>query len=535
MRQLNPRSWSLAAKLAFTITAVAAGVGFTTGAVIVAQDWKRFHEELEDHALLMARSVAVAAPDAVLRDDYWSLYKSLKTMAFRISSEARNSRVTASTVLDAEGRVLAHLDPQVYQLDLPLTPEMSYSRILTGMVLDAKGRVLAHLDPSSHPLGLPFAPKEAEEQRLLESALRARTSFVIEGSTAGEGFLEGVVPVHSGGKLLGVVRVRLSTAELNSHIIKVALIVLALTLGLIALGSLLGALISKRMVRPLAELAQGMESVGRGDPVNIAPLAANDKDEIGRLVNAFKRMTAELEEKKRLEEEISVSEKLVALGRIAAGVAHEVNNPVAGMLNCIDTLKKHPDEPKLLERYLPLLDKGLGRIRDITGDLLVELRIDDSADESSDTDCLEDLKGLVDAGIGSRHVELVWDSRLERQVRVNCQRIQQVLLNLLKNAVEALSDRGTVTFRSFHDGKWVVLEVEDDGPGIPLELRSQVFDPFFTTHPNGTGLGLWIVYRLVQSMQGFVDFESETGCGTRFRVRLPFKQVYGEEHEENAA
>jgi hypothetical protein len=170
MSHLNPRSWTLATKIAFIITAVAAGVGFTIGAVIVAQDWKRFHEELQDQALLMARSIAVAAPDAVLREDHWSLYKSLKTMAFRISSEARNTRVTTGIVLDAEGRVLAHLDPHVYQLDLPLTPEMPNSRMLTGMVLDAKGRVLAHLDPSSHPIGLPFAPKETEEQRLLETA-----------------------------------------------------------------------------------------------------------------------------------------------------------------------------------------------------------------------------------------------------------------------------------------------------------------------------------------------------------------------------
>ncbi len=535
MRLPNPRSWSLAAKITVTITAVAAGVAFTTGAVIVAQDWKRFHDELEDQALLMARSVAAAAPDALLRDDYWSLYKSLKTMASRISRETRDTGVAAGTVLDAEGQVLAHLDPHVYQLDLPLTPEMQYSRILTGMVLDTNGRVLAHLDPSSRPLGLPFAPKDRAEQRLLEAALNARTPFVIKGSTANEGFLEGVVPVHSGGKLLGVVRVRLSTAELNDHVLNVALIVLGLTLGLVALGGLVGLFISRRMVRPLAQLAQGMESVGRGDPTSIAPLAANDEDEIGRLVSTFNRMTVELEEKKRLEEEISLSEKLVALGRIAAGVAHEVNNPVAGMLNCVDTLKKHADEPKLLERYLPLLDKGLGRIRDITGDLLVELRIDDSANESPDAGCLEDLKGLVEAEIGNRDIDLVWDNRLGRQVRVNCQRIQQVLLNLLKNAVEVVADGGTVTFRAFHGGKWVVLVVEDDGPGIPLELRSQVFDPFFTTHPDGTGLGLWIVYRLVQSMQGFVDFESETGRGTWFKVRLPFEEVYGEETQENVA
>lgn len=534
MRLPDPRSWSLAAKIALTITAVAAGVGSTTGAVIVHHDWERFHAQLEEHALLLATSVAAAAPDAMLRNDYWSLYKSLKRMAFRISGDTRETHA-AGTVLDAEGQVLAHMDPHTYDSDLAITPKVHFSNILSGMVLNADGRVMAHLDPSAYALGLPFEPKDAEEQSLLEVALKARTPFVIAGSTASEGFLEGVVPIHSGGKMLGVVRVRLSTAELNSHVRKVALIVLGLTLGLVALGSLVGVSISRRMVRPLAELARGMESVGRGNPVDIGPLAVNTNDEVGKVVSTFNRMREELKEKERLEKEMSVSEKLVALGRIAAGVAHEVNNPVAGMLNCIDILKRHPDEPELLERYLPLLDKGLGRIRDITGDLLVELRIREGADESADASFLEDLKGLVEAEIDNRRINLVWDNRLGTKVLINHQRIQQVLLNLLKNAVEVLPDGGTVTFRAHHSGKWVMLEVEDDGPGIPLEHRSQVFDPFFTTHPAGTGLGLWIVYRLVQSMHGFVEFETETGRGTRFEVRLPSKEVYREENEGNAA
>jgi len=519
----------LAEKIAFTIVAVAMGVGFTIAAAIVAQDWKRFHEALEEHALLLARSVAVSVPEAMLRDDYWTLYKTLKTIATRMATEPQDSHGETGVVLDVDGRVIAHLDPGNHQLDPLVTTGTYFPRVITGMVLDAEGRVMAHLDPSSHPLGLPFAPRDEAERRLLEEALKARRPLVSEGSTPEEGFLEGMVPIYSGGKRLGVVRMRLSTAELSSHVHKVALIVLGLTLGLIALSSLLGLLIARRMMRPLAELALGMESVGGGKLETITPHVTNDKDEIGQMVRIFNRMTLELKEKKRLEEEIAIDKKLVALGRIAAGVAHEINNPVAGMMNCVDTLKKHPSKPQLLERYLPLLDKGLSRIRDITGDLLVELRIDHGANQPSDSGCLEDLKGLIEAEIGERNIRFVWDDQMERRVRCNCQRIQQILLNLLKNAVDALPDGGTVTYRSLHQGKWIVFEVGDDGLGIPLELRSQVFDPFFTTQSNGTGLGLWIVYRLVQSMGGIVDFQSEAGHGTLFRVRVPLKQVYGEE------
>ena len=221
-----------------------------------------------------------------------------------------------------------------------------------------------------------------------------------------------------------------------------------------------------------------------------------------------------------LEEQMAVSEKLIALGRITAGVAHEVNNPLAGLLNCIDTLKKHPDDPELVDRYLPLLDKGLHRIGDIVKGLLVELRVEE-ATETSDPSCLEELKGLVEAEINGREITFIWENNLGEDVRINAKHVQQIVHNLLKNAAQVLPDGGTMSFRSFQDGDSMTLMVDDDGPGIPPEHRSQLFDPFFTTKATGTGLGLWIVYRLVESMRGVIEVESEVGRGTRFQVTLP--------------
>ena len=99
------------------------------------------------------------------------------------------------------------------------------------------------------------------------------------------------------------------------------------------------------------------------------------------------------------------------------------------------------------------------------------------------------------------------------------------VLNLLKNSIQALHDKGTVVFRTFQDGNCIILEVSDNGPGIPPENRKQLFDPFFTTKKNGTGLGLWIVYRLVESMRGVIEVESEVGNGTQFQVTLPAMEV----------
>ncbi len=489
MKLFFSRTWGLSFKFALAITVIVAGVAFTIGTVIVVQDRQRFNKELGERALLLARSAAVAAPEAILRNDSWFLYQSLKKMA---SQEPGGMR---------------------------------YTQVITGMILDPEGRVLAHLKPKEHPLGLRLGASNDEEVALLEAAKSARSAMVLVGGGVGaKGFLEAVIPLFSDEKPLGVVRVRVSTYEVDLQAQRSALLVIGLTVGLVILGSILGAVISRRMVKPLTAMTNGLHAVRRGDLATIAPVRVQDNDELGELAATFNEMAVELAEKKNLEEQMAVSEKLVALGRITAGVAHEINNPLAGLLNCIDTLKKHPDDKELMERYLPLLDNGLNRIKNIVGSLLVELRVEDTR-EVSDGSCLEDLREIVEAEIDGRNVNLIWENHLDDQVRINSRQVQQVVLNLLKNAVQVLPDGGTVTFRSFHDGDCVVLEVDDDGPGIPPDHRSQLFDPFFTTKPNGTGLGLWIVYRLVESMHGVIEVESEMGRGTQFVVTLPATEV----------
>jgi len=305
MPLLSPRSWPLAIKLSLTITAVVAAVGFMIGAVMVVQDGKRFHDELSDKALLLSEFVAITTPKTMLRKDYWSLYVSLKNMASRRPGTRGSHEVIAA------------------------------------MILDSEGRVQAHLHPADNPIGLPFSPIDLVEQNLLQQAMSARSPIVLSsGGFSKTGFQEGVVPLFSDQKYLGVVRVRLSVAQLYEKTKNTAVIILAMIFCFVIIGSALGTIVSRRMVRPLTAVTQGLEAVGRGEMTDFAPVPVKDRDEIGRLSATFNQIMAELAEKKMLEEEIAMSEKLVALGRITAGVAHEVNNPLAGLLNCIDTLRK---------------------------------------------------------------------------------------------------------------------------------------------------------------------------------------------------
>jgi len=474
------KSWPLAIKLPLTITAVVTAVGVMIGTIMVLQEWSHFHEVLGEKALLLSESVAITTPKAMLRNDYWTLYLSLKNMMSR------------------------------------------KHEIITAMILDTEGRIQAHLYPADNPMGLPFSPANSIEQDLFTQAMTARESIVISsGGYSKTGFQEGVVPLFSDQKYLGVVRVRLSVAQLYEKTKDSAFIVLALVLVFVIIGSALGAIISRRMVEPLTAVTQGLEAVGRGEMTDFAPVSVKKSDEIGRLSATFNQIMTELAEKKMLEEEIAMSEKLVALGRITAGVAHEVNNPLAGLLNCIDTLRQHPDDKALIDRYLPVIDQGLHRIKDIVHNLLVGLKIEES-DEIEDIDHIDKLHDLIVAEIGDRNIEVIWENNADKNLQIPG-KLEQIVFNLLKNAIEVLPDGGTVSFRMYFDGAYLDIEVSDDGPGIPAGFRNQLFDPFFTTKPNGTGLGLWVVYRLTQNLEGIIEVASEKGQGTTFHVAIPVK------------
>ncbi|MES9886692.1 MAG: hypothetical protein ABW140_07755, partial [Candidatus Sedimenticola sp. 6PFRAG1] len=201
----SPKSWPLAIKLSLTITAVVTTVGFMIGAVMVVQDWKRFHDELGEKALLLSEFVAITTPKAMLRNDYWSLYLSLKNMSSR-----------------RPGTKGSH-------------------EVITAMILDAEGRVQAHIDPAKNPMGLPFSPSNMTENELFQMAMGARSPLVLSSDGFSKaGFQEGVVPLFSDQKYLGVVRVRLSVAQLYEKSIDTAVIVLVLIFCFVIIGSVLG-------------------------------------------------------------------------------------------------------------------------------------------------------------------------------------------------------------------------------------------------------------------------------------------------------
>ena len=479
MRLVPPSSWSLSVKLPVIVCLVVVGVAAVIGVGVVTKDRSELREALSDRALLLSQWVSAGVADAVLRNDNWAAYRVLRQVSF-------------------EG---GH----------------GGNELITAMVLDRDGKVIAHLHPGDNPIGLLLPATTDQEANLLESALATQVPKVLTDGAGG--FIEGVTPVFASGKYVGVVRVRLSTQELNQATWESAWVAVGLTLGLAILGSLVGIWLSLGAVRPLRTLSSAMAQLGRGEHL---PVDVEGGDEIAQLGVAFNDMADEVAEKQRLERELAQSEKAAALGRIAAGVAHEVNNPLAGILNCLSTIKDHPEQPELVTRYLPPIEKGLHRIRAIIQDLLVEQRAEHAV-ELCGPGCLDELRELMAAEIEGTCISLAWDNRVDGSVLINRPRLQQAVLNLLKNAAQAMPDGGQLRFSAWLDGIWLRIEVQDSGSGIAPEDLRHIFDPFFSSRKGGTGLGLWITLRLLNSMGGSIDVSSAPGEGSLFRLHVPIE------------
>jgi signal transduction histidine kinase len=228
--------------------------------------------------------------------------------------------------------------------------------------------------------------------------------------------------------------------------------------------------------------------------------------------------------------QLIMSEKLAAIGEITAGVAHEINNPIAVMQGNLDVIRSviGPDVEKAKVEFR-LVDEQIYRISQIVTKLLQFARPEEYAgyvERHAPGSVVADCLPLVQHLLNKTDIGVAREDRASRLVLMNRTELQQVLINLIVNAIHAMPDGGTLGLRSFdaeRDGNpGIVIEVADTGVGMPADMVEKVFDPFFTTkRREGTGLGLSISQTLIKRQRGQITVESEIGRGSTFRVWLP--------------
>lgn len=317
------------------------------------------------------------------------------------------------------------------------------------------------------------------------------------------------------------------------------LMLLGIALTTIVLVSIvLLRLVDSLVVRRLLQLEKAMDRY----PKDLLPeeLAAlpGDTDEIGKLSDKFKdlcrRLDASQQELNFAQEQVFQNEKLAALGRLVAGVSHEINNPLAGMLNCVKSMQESPEDIEQNRRYLPLLSKGLDRIKHTVRQLLNFGRREALHPQTLDLDLLiQECFELL--GYGLKNIELILDLHLQKKYLFDKEAIKQIFMNIGINAIHAMPDGGTLSVSSYTEDNHIIIDFSDTGVGIDAENMRKIFDPFFTTKGvgEGTGLGLSVTFSLVKRMGGNIKVQSEKGKGSCFTIELPGHESSEKEAENN--
>ncbi|MGC4377898.1 PAS domain S-box protein [Fictibacillus sp. Mic-4] len=243
----------------------------------------------------------------------------------------------------------------------------------------------------------------------------------------------------------------------------------------------------------------------------------NEKDEIESIVMIGRDMT----KKKQAEEMMRKSEKLSVLGELAAGVAHEIRNPLTSLKGFAQLLKEAKDEMKM--EYIDIMLSELDRINDIVGELMLVAKPQAVQYEYRNfNELLYSVVRLLDTQAIMKNIQIKCDidSNLPPVYCVGNQ-MKQLFINLLKNSIEAMDNGGLIQLTAFYQNGNVRAILEDEGGGIPKDRLTTLGEPFYTTKEKGTGLGLMVCFSIVKEHRGSIQFFSEEGRGTRVEIQLP--------------
>jgi len=267
---------------------------------------------------------------------------------------------------------------------------------------------------------------------------------------------------------------------------------------------------------------------------------------VNRIAEADRAKEKMNRQKEMMNRQIVETGKLASVGRLAAGIAHEINNPVAIMVEEAGWIEDLLEEDEFkkgknleeFQRALKQINTQGKRCKDITHKLLSFARKTDSRIQSIQINAM--IEEVVAISNKASYTRISINSYTDNTIpSIDCSptEIQQVLLNLINNALYALEkDGGKIDITSHLEGNYVLIVVEDDGPGIPKANLDRIFDPFFTTKPvgKGNGLGLSICFGIIQKMGGEIEVHSAIDMGTRFEIRLPLKNPISSKNEDSS-
>ena len=387
------------------------------------------------------------------------------------------------------------------------------------------------------------ASAEVTDEVLVRGGTWRGRAFVVD-----EWYLSAYAPIHGlSGQTIGMLYVGVLERPFTNLLWQSVLVFLGIAAGGAGLVYLMAMRVARRISGPIHSMAVAAQRIAQGDYSK--KVEAHGADELGYLGQSFNTMMEELQrahqalresaeelerkveqrtaELTRMQAQLIQSEKMVAIGKLAAGVAHEINNPLTGVLtNSSLMLEDMPDDHPWREDIQTIVSETL-RCRKIVKGLLDFARQTKPQRTLLDMNqVVEDVLALVRNQTTFRNVRVVNELHPNLPtVLADADQMRQVVLNVVLNAAEAMSQGGELRVSSTTDSphRAVEVRISDTGPGIPDEVRSRVFEPFFTTKKTGTGLGLAVAYGIMERHHGELRIDTARGQGTTFTIRLPIE------------
>ncbi|WAJ26657.1 sensor histidine kinase [Antarcticirhabdus aurantiaca] len=464
-------------RLSVRIPLIVAALMMLVGAVLSERVMDRLTQTQDRHLRQLGETyidgLSFPLIPALIRDDVWEV--------FDIIDRSRSLHVgltpIATVVTDAAGNVVAASDPDAHPTRSRLDPDFR----------------------DSFPADEWAGPSHAESRAFLRRELRSQDRTV--------------------GTVYAVLDTTHSVRERQT-----VLLTLVATNGVITLLLAGGGYLAVRyMVSPVRILTHHLTlSALEGiDPVPDG-VVRRSRGEARRLFRSFNRLVDEVREKRDLASRLAAEERMATVGRLASGLAHEINNPLGGLLTAVDTLKRHGADPAVRERSVDLVERGLLGIRDVVRTTVLTYKVDESHRPLTGCD-VSDLAVLLAPELDRRSLRLVCDNELPGPVGVPASPVRQALLNLLLNACAASPAGSTVAVNVRREDGMVVARVDDSGPGMPDEAVDYLTrgDGKAMPPPSGRGLGLWVVRRLAKDFSASITVSSSPLGGSRVELAIP--------------